>query len=116
MTTYNAKDLIEQAQMLGDLQNSDFISWKENMMFLDNAWSELYQQIINHGDKGFIKTFTFEGNSCELPCDFISFITFAILTDLTESQSTEKPKPLLQADHSMTWLAMKSSFTTKSMA
>lgn len=73
MTTYNAKDLIEQAQMLADLQNSDFISWKENMMFLDNAWSELYQQIINHGDKGFIKTFTFEGNSCELPCDFYQF-------------------------------------------
>lgn len=70
MTTYNAKDLIEQAQMLADLQNSDFISWKENMMFLDNAWSELYQQIINHGDKGFIKTFTFQGDSCVLPCDF----------------------------------------------
>ena len=70
MTTYNAKDLIEQAQMLADLQNSDFISWKENMMFLDNAWSELYQQIINHGDKGFIKTFTFQGESCVLPCDF----------------------------------------------
>lgn len=70
MTTYNAKDLIEQAQMLADLQNSDFISWKENMMFLDNAWSELYQQIINHGDKSFIKTFTFQGDSCVLPCDF----------------------------------------------
>lgn len=70
MTTYNAKDLIEQAQMLADLQNSDFISWKENMMFLDNAWSELYQQIINHGDKSFVKTFTFQGDSCVLPCDF----------------------------------------------
>lgn len=70
MTTYNAKDLIEQAQMLADLQNSDFISWKENMMFLDNAWSDLYQQIINHGDKSFMKTFTFNGNSCELPRDF----------------------------------------------
>lgn len=70
MTTYNAKDLIEQAQMLADLQNSDFISWKENMMFLDNAWSDLYQQIINHGDKSFMKTFTFEGDSWELPRDF----------------------------------------------
>lgn len=70
MTTYNAKDLINQAQMLADLQNSDFISWYENMMFLDNAWSDLYQQIINHGDKSFLKTFTFEGDSCELPRDF----------------------------------------------
>lgn len=70
MTTYNAKDLIEQAQMLADIQNSDFISWKENMMFLDNAWSDLYQQIINHGDKAFIKSFTFSGERVELPCDF----------------------------------------------
>lgn len=70
MTTYNAKDLIEQAQMLADLQNSDFISWKENMMFLDNAWADLYQQIINHGDKSFMKTFSFEGDSYELPRDF----------------------------------------------
>ena len=70
MTTYNAKDLIEQAQMLADLQNSDFISWKENMMFLDNAWADLYQQIINHGDKTFLETFTFTGHRITLPDDF----------------------------------------------
>lgn len=70
MINYNAKDLIEQAQMLADLQNSDFISWKENIMFLDNAWTDLYQQIINHGDKAFLETFDFEGDRCELPCDF----------------------------------------------
>lgn len=70
MTTYNAKDLIEQAAMMADLQNSDFISWKENMVFLDNAWVDLYQQIINHGDKTFIKSFTFSGDRVELPDDF----------------------------------------------
>lgn len=70
MITYNAKDLIEQAQMLADLQNSDFISWKENIMFLDNAWADLYQQIINHGDKSFLQTFKFSGSSCILPDDF----------------------------------------------
>lgn len=70
MINYNAKDLIEQATMLADLQNSDFISWKENIMFLDNAWNALYQQIINHGDKSFLKEATFEGSEWELPCDF----------------------------------------------
>ncbi|MCQ2247706.1 MAG: hypothetical protein MJZ50_01725 [Treponema sp.] len=62
--------MIEQAQMIADLQNSDFISWKENIVFLDNAWTDLYQQIINHGDKAFLETFDFEGDCCELPCDF----------------------------------------------
>lgn len=70
MTTYNAKDLIEQAAMMADLQNSDFISWKENMMFLDNAWADLYQQVINHGDKTFLKSFDMEGDRVFLPDDF----------------------------------------------
>jgi hypothetical protein len=70
MITYNSKDLIQQATMLADLQNSDFISWKENIMFLDNAWTELYQQIINHGDKTFLKEFSFSGSRTFLPDDF----------------------------------------------
>jgi hypothetical protein len=70
MITYNAKDLIQQATMLADLQNSDFISWKENIMFLDNAWTELYQSLINHGDKTFLQEFTFSGSKTYLPDDF----------------------------------------------
>ena len=56
--------------MLADLQNSDFISWKENIMFLDNAWTELYQKIINRGDKTFLQEFSFTGSRTYLPDDF----------------------------------------------
>ena len=70
MITYNAKDLIQQATMLADLQNSDFISWKENIMFLDNAWTELYQSLINHGDKTYLQEFSFSGERTYLPDDF----------------------------------------------
>lgn len=92
MTTYDAKDLIEQAQMLADLQNSDFISWKENMMFLDNAWSDLYQQIINHGDKSFLKTFSFEGSRCELPRDFYQLYYVCYSDGLNERPINRKSK------------------------
>lgn len=95
MTTYNAKDLIEQAQMLADLQNSDFISWKENMMFLDNAWSDLYQQIINHGDKSFMKTFSFEGDSYELPRDFYQLHYVCYNDGLNSIPITRKSKTSL---------------------
>ncbi len=95
MTTYNAKDLIEQAQMLADLQNSDFISWKENMMFLDNAWSDLYQQIINHGDKSFLKTFSFEGERCELPRDFYQLFYVCYSDGLNERPINRKAKTSL---------------------
>ena len=56
--------------MLADLQNSDFISWKENIMFLDNAWTELYQSLINHGDKTYLQEFSFSGERTYLPDDF----------------------------------------------
>ena len=56
--------------MLADLQNSDFISWKENIMFLDNAWTELYQSLINHGDKTYLQEFSFSGEKTYLPDDF----------------------------------------------
>ena len=95
MTTYDAKDLIEQAQMLADLQNSDFISWKENMMFLDNAWSDLYQQIINHGDKSFLKTFSFEGERCELPRDFYQLQYICYNDGLNEVPINRKAKTSL---------------------
>lgn len=95
MTTYNAKDLIEQAQMLADLQNSDFISWKENMMFLDNAWADLYQQIINHGDKSFLKTFSFEGERCELPRDFYQLQYVCYNDGLNEVPINRKAKTSL---------------------
>lgn len=70
MITYNAKDLIQQATMLADLQNSNFISWKENIMFIDNAWTELYQSLIDHGDKTFLQEFSFSGERTFLPDDF----------------------------------------------
>lgn len=95
MTTYNAKDLIEQAQMLADLQNSDFISWKENMMFLDNAWSDLYQQIINHGDKSFLKNFSFEDERCELPRDFYQLFYVCYSDGLNERPINRKAKTSL---------------------
>lgn len=92
MTTYNAKDLIEQAQMLADLQNSDFISWKENIMFLDNAWTDLYQQIINHGDKTFLKSFEFEGTEIELPNDFYQLQYVCYYDGLYERPINRKAK------------------------
>lgn len=81
--------------MLADLQNSDFISWKENMMFLDNAWADLYQQIINHGDKSFLKTFSFEGERCELPRDFYQLQYVCYNDGLNEVPINRKAKTSL---------------------
>jgi hypothetical protein len=71
MIKYTTKDIINRASQLADLQNSDFISWNENINLLNENWQKIYQQLIDNGDKTFIKEFeTVASNKIKLPCDF----------------------------------------------
>lgn len=56
MIKYTAKDIIDRAEQLADLQNSDFISDSEKQHLLNEVWTAFYQKIINANDKAFIKT------------------------------------------------------------
>ena len=78
--------------MLADLQNSDFIGWKENIMFLDNAWTELYQSLINHGDKTFLQEFTFSGSKTYLPDDFYQLYYVSYTNGMYERPIARKAK------------------------
>ena len=78
--------------MLADLQNSDFIGWKENIMFLDNAWTELYQSLINHGDKTFLQEFSFSGNKTYLPDDFYQLYYVSYYNGTYEQPIARKAK------------------------
>ena len=69
MIKYTAKDIIERAEQLADLQNSDFISDSEKSALINEAWLSLYQKIINAGDRTFIKKVSaYDG--LRLPKDF----------------------------------------------
>lgn len=46
----NASDIIRSAKQIADLENSDFISWNENIRLLNEAWVALHQKLINKGD------------------------------------------------------------------
>lgn len=69
MIKYTSKDIIERACQLADLQNSDFISDKEKSMLLNEAWTILYQKIVNANDKSFIKAMSAR-DGMRLPSDF----------------------------------------------
>lgn len=58
MLNYTTGDIIRRARELADLQNSDFISWEENMHLLDESYKKLYQEVINANDKFYLTTIT----------------------------------------------------------
>lgn len=62
--------IIDRAFQLADLENSDFISWKEQLMMVNEAWESLYQKLIDRGDYSFLKTVVTTGTKFILPDDF----------------------------------------------
>lgn len=69
MIKYTSKDIVNRAEQLADLQNSDFISDSEKSALLNEAWDTLYQKIVNANDRTFIKTISaYDG--MKLPKDF----------------------------------------------
>lgn len=54
----NTIDIINRAKELADLQNSDFIGIRENTSLLNEAYTKLYTELINHNDRYYVKTLT----------------------------------------------------------
>ena len=50
----NASDIIKSARQISDLENSDFISWNENIRLLNEAWTAVHQKLVNKGDFIFV--------------------------------------------------------------
>ena len=50
---YNVSDMVRAAKQIADLENSDFISWNENIRLINEAWTSVHQKLINKGDMTF---------------------------------------------------------------
>lgn len=46
----NSSDVIKSALQIADLENSNFISWNENVRLLNEAFTALHQKLINSGN------------------------------------------------------------------
>lgn len=80
MIKYTSKDIIERAEQLADLQNSDFISDSEKSALLNECWTSLYQKIINANDRTFIKSVSaYDG--LKLPKDFYQLSSLYVTKD-----------------------------------
>jgi len=71
---------------LADLTNSSFITYSENLMYLNDAYTKLYQKMIDAGDKYFMKSYVINGASSsasmesyyDLPSDFYQLYSVQI--------------------------------------
>ena len=80
MIKYTSKDIIDRAEQLADLQNSDFISDSEKSALLNESWNTLYQKIINANDRTFIKSVSV-ADGYRLPQDFYQLSSLYVTKD-----------------------------------
>ncbi len=52
---YLASQIIDRAERLADIANTDFLTYTEKEQYLQDAWISVYQQLINKGDKQFVQ-------------------------------------------------------------
>ena len=67
---YKTSDIITKALQIADLTNSDFISWYEKVSMINDAYTMLYQKLIDIGDGSFVKDFVATYGENVLPPDF----------------------------------------------
>lgn len=70
MIQYFASDLVKRAEELADLENSDFISFREKIALLNEAYQTVYQKAINKDNNDFVRYINTRSKVIPLPPDF----------------------------------------------
>ena len=92
--TYKSSDIVRKARKISDLTNTDFITWDEEVSLLNDAYTMLYQKLVNIGDGSFVKPFVaFRGENI-LPPDFwqirsVNLVQNKIVTPVKRRASSE---------------------------
>ncbi len=76
MRKYKASEIIDRALHLADIANTDFLTHKEHIDYINDAWKNVYQFLISKGDKSFVEEVMLNGTNFngvvefDLPDDF----------------------------------------------
>lgn len=94
---YLASEIAYRAKQLADLTNTDFISNEEDIYYINDAWKEFYQLLINKGDKQFVKEVELAGSTINgqveyaIPDDCYQILSiknnYGIITRKADSES-----------------------------
>ena len=93
---YNISDIVKAAKQIADLENSDFISWNENIRLLNEAWTAVHQKLINKGDFTFVNEMDI-GKEQELPSDFYQ------VSSILDNYHTPVPRYSIGMNDSQIW-------------
>ena len=93
---YNISDIVKAAKQIADLENSDFISWNENIRLLNEAWTAVHQKLINKGDFTFVNEINI-GKEQELPPDFYQ------VSSILDNYNTPVPRYSIGMNDSQIW-------------
>ena len=70
----NSSDVIKSARQIADLENSNFISWSENIRLLNESFTAIHQKLINKGDMTFVDEMELHAEQ-ELPKNFYQVLS-----------------------------------------
>lgn len=95
---YSVSQLVKRAKNLADIGNTDFLTHTELTQYVNDAWTTLYQWLINQGDKQFVTEARLQGTGVgnyveyEIPHDLYQIISIkskwgGLLTRHADSQS-----------------------------
>ena len=93
---YNISDIVKSARQISDLENSDFISWNENIRLVNEAWTAVHQKLINKGDFTFVNEMDI-GKEQELPTDFYQVLS------ILDNYHTPVPRYSIGMNDSQIW-------------
>ena len=93
---YNISDIVKAAKQIADIENSDFISWNENIRLLNEAWTAVHQKLINKGDFTFVNEINI-GKEQELPPDFYQ------VSSILDNYHTPVPRYSIGMNDSQIW-------------
>ena len=93
---YKVSDIVKSAKQIADLENSDFISWNENIRLVNEAWTAVHQKLINKGDFTFVNEMDI-GKEQELPSDFYQ------VSSILDNYHTPVPRYSIGMNDSQIW-------------
>ena len=92
----NASDIILGARQIADLENSNFISWNENVRLLNEAFTAVHQKLIDKGDFTFTDEISISKEQ-PLPENFHQVLS------VLDNYNTPVPRYSIGANNSQIW-------------
>ena len=93
---YNISDIVKAAKQIADLENSNFISWSENIRLLNESFTAVHQKLINKGDFTFVNEMDI-GKEQPLPEDFYQ------VSSILDNYHTPVPRYSIGMNDSQIW-------------